>query len=37
MNSLDEIAVNPYKIQETVYDNFNWEVICDKIIEKIEE
>ena len=28
---------NPYDIQKKVYDNFNWEAICDEIIERIEK
>ena len=27
---------NPYHIRKTVYDNFNWEDICEKIAERID-
>ncbi|MDO5826197.1 MAG: glycosyltransferase [Methanosphaera sp.] len=31
----ENIAENPYDIQKIVYDNFNWEFICEKIAERI--
>ncbi|AWX32866.1 glycosyltransferase family 4 protein [Methanosphaera sp. BMS] len=37
MLNWESITENPYAKQSIVYDNFNWESICDKIVEKIEK
>lgn len=37
INNWDNIKEDPTIIQKRVYDEFNWNNICDKIIEKIEK
>lgn len=36
INNWDSIKQDPVMIQKIVYDKFNWDYICKKIIEKIE-
>ena len=37
MINWDNIKIDSSIIQEKVYDNFNWESICDRLVEKIEK
>lgn len=37
INNWDKIKENPSKIQKLIYDEFNWNNICEKIVEKLED
>lgn len=37
INNWELIKQDPKIVQKRVYDNFNWNYLCDKIIKKIEE
>ena len=37
INNWNKIKENPTEIQQVVYDKFNWNNICEKIVEKLED
>ena len=37
INNWDSIKENPESIQKKILNEFNWEIICKKIIEKLED
>lgn len=37
INNWQKIRQNPYDIQEKVYSKYNWQKLCEKIVNKIEK